>query len=66
MGYIKKPTGFMTNCEGIACRLEARCPKEHRRITLVNGRAKEAEVYPDVLCRQIVKGLMDQMKKAVD
>ena len=34
----------------------------HRHITLVNGRAKAAEVYPDKLCEQIVIGLIDQMK----
>ena len=33
-----------------------------RHITLVNGRAKAAEVYPDKLCKQIVMGLVDQMK----
>ena len=34
----------------------------HRHITLVNGRAKAAEVYPDKLCKEIVKGLVEQME----
>ena len=59
---IKKATGFMTNSCRIAQRLEVRCNGLHRHITLVNGRAKAAEVYPDKLCREIVKGLVEQME----
>ena len=28
---------------------------------LINGRAPQAQEYPDELCRAIVRGLMDQM-----
>ena len=28
----------------------------------MNGRAKQAEIYPDELCKEIVKGLVDQIK----
>merc|ERR1712004_296309 len=63
LGLVKKPTGFLTNAPCIARRLDKKCSGMHRHITLVNGRAKAAEVYPDKLCRQIVLGLMDQMKQ---
>ena len=62
IAWVKKPTGFMTNCEGIAQRIQRRCTKDHRHIVFINGRAKAAEIYPDKLCTQILKGLIDQMK----
>ena len=59
---VKKATGFMTNAECIAERLRVKCKGLHRHITLINGRAKAAEVYPDKLCREIVLGLIEQME----
>ena len=59
---VKKPTAFMTNAPEIARRLGQRCPGGHRHITLVGGRAKRAEVYPEQLCREILLGLVDQMR----
>jgi len=59
---IRKPTGFMTNAEMIATRLARRCDGGHRHIHLVNGRAKKAEVYPEDLCKEIIRGLRDQME----
>ena len=58
---IKKPTAFMSNSSEILKRLARKCSGDHRHILLVNGRAKRAEVYPDELCKEIVKGLVDQM-----
>ena len=59
---IKKPTGFMSNSPCIINRLKKNCTGDHRHILLVNGRAKRAQVYPDELCKEIVCGLMDQMR----
>jgi hypothetical protein len=59
---VKKPTAFMTNAPEIAARLGQRCVGGHRHITLVGGRAKRAEIYPDQLCREILLGLVDQMR----
>ena len=59
---VKKPTRFMTNAPCIANRLGQRCSGGHKHITLVGGRAKRAEVYPEQLCREILIGLLDQMK----
>ena len=58
MGFVKKSTGFMTNAWEIAGELSKKCSGDHRHITLLNGRAKRAEVYPDDLCVRIVDGLM--------
>jgi hypothetical protein len=59
---VKKPTAFMTNSPAIARRLNHRCPGGHRHITLMGGRASRAEVYPEQLCREILLGLIDQMR----
>ena len=59
---VKKPTAFMTNSPEIARRLGQRCDGGHRHITLIGGRAKRAEIYPEQLCREILLGLIDQMK----
>ena len=59
---VKKATGFMTNAKCIAHRLEVKCNGLHRHITLINGRAKAAEVYPDKLCKAIIMGLVEQME----
>jgi len=60
---VKKPTAFMTNAPALARRLTQACPGGHKHITLIGGRAKRAEVYPEQLCREILLGLMDQMRE---
>ena len=42
--------------------LGVQCDGDHTHVSLVNGRAKRAEVYPDELCWRIVKGLLKQMQ----
>ena len=59
---VRKPTVFLTNATGIAQRLKQKCPGGHRHITLIGGRAKRAEIYPDQLCREVLLGLIDQMR----
>ncbi len=61
IALVRKPTGFMTNSLEIDRQLERKCDGMHRHIVLVGGRAKQAEVYPEELCKGILKGLMDQM-----
>ena len=60
---VKKPTGFMTNATAIAEILLEKCRGDHSHVTLVGGRARVAEVYPDELCFRILKGLLRQMKR---
>ena len=49
---VKKATGFMTNSGCIAERLRVKCNGLHRHITLINGRARAAEVYTDKMCKE--------------
>ena len=60
---VLKPTGFMTNAKEIGNELNKRCEGNHSHVTLVNGRAKKAQVYPDELCFVIITGLLRQMKR---
>ena len=66
-GWIKKPTGWATNAEKTANRLEKRCQEDprwskHRHIELTGGhRTRKAQVYPPALCKAIVEGLKDQL-----
>ena len=60
---VEKPTGFMTNPEDIARKLGLHCPGGHRRVHLLDGRAKRAEVYTDGLRLAILKGLVGQLQK---
>eukprot|EP00973_Karenia_brevis_P058584 8160027-Karenia_brevis.AAC.1 len=65
MGYVYKPTKFMTNSPAIAEQLNRKCSNQsqankHRHIHLMNGRAKKAQIYPTELCRAICKGLKNQ------
>ncbi len=62
---IKKPTTFMTNAPALARRLAQRCIGGHRHITLIGGRAKRAEIYPEQLCREILLGLLEQRRETV-
>ena len=52
LGPVLKPTGFLTNCPGIARELARKCS-----IHLVGGRAAGAAIYPPGLCRAICRGL---------
>ena len=52
----------MTNARCIANRLERKRTGMHRHVVLLNGKAKAAEVYPEELCKEIVKGLIEQME----
>ena len=66
-GSVKKPTAWMTNAKEIAKALSQRCPNTpdriiHRHIECTGERrSKLAQVYPERLCREIVRGLRRQM-----
>jgi len=59
-----KITKFMTNSPCIAEELSRRCKGQHVHQQLMDGRAKEAAIYPEPLCRAICVGLIREMKKA--
>ena len=60
---VLKPAGFMTNANEIGNELNKRCEGNHSHVTIVNGRAKKAQVYPDELFFTIITGLLKQMKR---
>ena len=64
MGLVKKPTGFTTSSKCIAQALSVRCIGGHDREPLVGGRAAGAAIYPKMLCRASVTGVIKQ--KAID
>eukprot|EP00972_Heterocapsa_arctica_P056268 8301268-Heterocapsa_arctica.AAC.1 len=59
-GLIKKATGFLTNIQRIADRIGVRCSGDHRHIHLMGGRATQAQVYPERLCRAICLGVKER------
>lgn len=62
--YAKKPTRFLTDSPYVAQRLRKSCPGDHSHINLYKtGKSKLTPVYPETLCRNIIKGLMMQMQQ---
>lgn len=63
----RKATGLLINSPCIAMELQRRCPNrrghmQHRHVILMGGRTKDAQVYPEGLCRAICQGLINQME----
>ena len=63
-GLVLGETTFMTNSLCIAARLERVCSnnvggRKHRHVHLINQRAKKKEVYPPLLVREILLGLIE-------
>ena len=57
--HIKKRTGLMTNSERIANEMRGRqCDGTHQHGSLTDGRAKEAQVYPDEFCQVLCEQAM--------
>ena len=59
-GPVKKPTVFLTNSVEIRKQLDRRCPGCPRHVQLMEGRAKNAQIYPKALCRAIANGIISQ------
>ena len=65
IGPARKRTGFMSSSWTVIEELDGACNGLHKRHNhLIDGRAKEAEVYPPELCRAICRGVARQ--KAID
>ena len=62
VGLVKKPTGFMTSSQFLLRELDKKCPGGHQHVPLVGGRAAAAQVYPDMLCEAICRGVVRQKK----
>ena len=68
VGLVREAITFMTNSTELATRLDRRCSKECRESTqhlpIWGARAREAQVYPQGLCRTVTEGIRAQ--KEVD
>ena len=67
VGPARVRIGFMTNSICLARRFEKRCPNRlgeevHQHVVLTNGRAKAAQEHPPELCREICKGIQEQIQ----
>ena len=56
----RKPTCFMTNSWCVARELDRRCDGKHLHFSLMEGRAKQAAIYPRQLCEAVCKGIKSQ------
>ena len=63
LGPVLKPTGFLTNSTHIARELHKTCPRDHKHVNLVGGRAACAAIYPDGLCQAIRRGRAAQKRE---
>ena len=66
-GFARKRTGFLTNSVCVAKRLSKMCPNRngfqvHRHVRVECGRTRVAQVYPQELCRQMCKGIQEQVE----
>jgi hypothetical protein len=60
----KKPTRFMSSSTAILEALSRRCAGDHPHAPLLGGtRARDAAVYPPDLCRAIVEGAAEQLRR---
>ena len=58
---VYKPTGWCSNSPCIREHMHKLCTKDHKHISLQNGRAKRAAIYPVSLCLSILRGIKDQL-----
>ena len=59
---VKKPTGFLTNSPLLTHQLGRNCDQSHERVTHQGCRTRQAQIYPDELCRAICLGLRNRNK----
>ena len=60
MGLVKKPTGSMTSSRCLVEELNQQCDGGHDHVPLMAGRAAAAQVYPEMLCDAICRGVVKQ------
>ncbi|CAJ1387436.1 unnamed protein product, partial [Effrenium voratum] len=66
VGFVRKETCYVTNSAEMANykALEGRCEGSHRHVHLINGRAREAQVYPPKLVNAILRGIKKELMNA--
>ena len=56
----RKTTAFLSNSWFVSNELTLRCRHDHDHFSLMEGRAKAAEQYPDPLCKAVCNGMKKQ------
>ncbi len=60
-GFVRKETGWMTNCGALATLLEGECSNQtgkapwHRHVHLIGGLARQAAIYPPKLVKAVLR-----------
>ena len=62
-GLVKKPTGFLSSSRCVRQELNKKCTGDHAHVPLVGGRAAGAQVYPQMLCEAICRGVARQQRE---
>ena len=62
-GLVKKPTGFRSSSRCVRQELNKKCIGDHSHVPLVGGRAAGAQVYPQMLCEAIFRGVARQQRE---
>lgn len=62
VGHVRKETQYLTNSAELAKRLNQVCEGNHRHVHLINGRARQAQVYPPKLVKAILKGIKAELQ----
>ena len=62
VGHVRKETQYLTNSAELAKRLNQVCEGNHRHVHLINGRARQAQVYPPKLMKAILKGIKAELQ----
>ena len=68
-GFVKKETGWLTNCKPLAEPLEGECTNTtgkapwHRHIHLIGGLARQAAIYPPKLVKAVLQCLKKELER---
>ena len=62
-GLAKKPTWFLSSSRCVRQALNRKCTGDHAHVLLGGGRAAGAQVYPQMLCEAICRGVARQQQE---
>lgn len=61
-GFVRKETMYLTNSPELAKVLSGECNGTHRHVHLVNGRARQAQVYPPRMVTAILRAVRKELQ----
>ena len=62
-GLVKKPAGFRSSSRRVRQELDRKCTGDHAHVPLVGGRVVGAQVYPQIMCEAICRGVARQQRE---